>query len=65
MEEGSGDSGQDVMTQRNAIMGILHNFLLTMRADGTHPNCCGDFFDTKAIFDLARHSNTIANTSIE
>ena len=53
------------MTQWNAIMGILHKCLLTMRADRMYPNCCGDFFDTKAIFNLARHSNTIANTSIE
>ena len=53
-EEGSGDSGQDVVTQWNAIMGILCNCLLVMRADGTYPNCCRDrcrhFFSTKAIF---------------
>ena len=69
-EEGSGDSGQDVVTQWNAIMGILCNCLLAMRADRMYPNCCGDcfahFFDPKVIFfDLARHSTTIDNTSVE
>ena len=35
-EEGSGDSGQNVGTQWNAIMGILRNCLLAMRADCTY-----------------------------
>ena len=68
-EEGSGDSGQDVLTQWNAIMGILCKCLLAMRADRTYPtvsgDCCMLFFDTKTIFfDLARNYSTIDNTSI-
>ena len=70
MQEGSGDSGQDVVTQWNAIVGILRHCLLTMQADCTHPNYCGDccahFFDPKTIFfNLARHSNTIVNTTVK
>ena len=42
---------------------IVQSLVITTRADHTYANCCGDccahFFDTKTIFDLACHYNTI------
>ena len=53
-EEGCGDSGQDVVTQWNTIMGILCNYFLAMR--WLYPNCCRDCALLQYGIDLLRIS---------